>query len=118
MSEATSAPDRFWRDFDPSIARSLSAEQRGEIERVVANTPPPPNKQLGDLRLSFKWFFLRFIWGPEKRSPERVAQERKLYSPTSRRSWKMLVTLVVGWVLLWIAILIASSYVLAFLLTA
>lgn len=112
-----SAPDRFWREFDAGIAETLSPEQRGEIERVVGSTPPPANPDLGDLRLSFRWFFLRIIWGSEKRSLDRVDEEQKLHAATTRGSWKMAAVVFAAWVLVWLAVAFAASAVVAYFLT-
>ena len=72
MSEMSIASDRFWNEFKADIAGTLSDAQKQEVERVISASSTPVNEQLSDLRLSFKWFFVRLVWGPEKRSPERI----------------------------------------------
>ena len=105
MSEVCVATDRFWREFKPDVAGSLSDSQRGEIERVLCLAPAavdtPADDKVGDLRLSFKWFFLRLAWGPEKRSRERVENEQKAHPVMSRRNAPVLASLFAGYMALW-----------------
>ncbi len=71
------ASDRLWNEFKSDVAETLSDAQKQEIECVLATSSTPVNEKLSDLRLSSKWFFVRLVWGPEKRSPERIMQEQK-----------------------------------------
>ncbi|KUO57084.1 MAG: hypothetical protein APF80_05845 [Alphaproteobacteria bacterium BRH_c36] len=102
MGEFSVAPDRFWREFKTELAGGLSDEQRSEIDRVLGMPPPATiSKELGDLRLSFKWFFVRLAWGPEKRNPERLKKEQEMYPLMSRRNAPMLLTLFAGYTIFW-----------------
>lgn len=100
MSEVSVASDRFWREINTDIAGSLSDEQRGEIERVLELSSVPGGRELSDLRLSCKWFFVRLVWGPEKRSPDRIKHEQKTHPAMARRNAPMLASLLVGYTLL------------------
>ncbi|MBU1211452.1 MAG: hypothetical protein KJ587_09290 [Alphaproteobacteria bacterium] len=102
MGEFSVAPDRFWREFKTEVAGSLSDEQRREIDRILGMAPPAPSsKELGDLRLSFKWFFVRLAWGPEKRNTDRLKKEQEMYPVMSRRNAPMLLTLFAGYTIFW-----------------
>lgn len=101
MSEASIAPARFWREFKSDVAGSLSSEQRNEIDRVLGLPSVPSNKEIGDLRISLKWWFLRLAWGPEKRNPERLKKEQQQNPLISRRNAPMLVTLLAGYAIFW-----------------
>ncbi|MBU2581702.1 MAG: hypothetical protein KJ622_08290 [Alphaproteobacteria bacterium] len=101
MSEVCVASDRFWREMKPDVAGTLSDEQRGEIERLLGQPMSSPSKEISDLRLSFKWFFIRLAWGPEKRNPDRVKQEQEMHPALSRRNAPLLASLLVGYTLFW-----------------
>lgn len=115
MSEACIESDRFWREFKSDVAGTLSAEQRSEIERVLDMTGEPARKDLGDLRLSFKWFFVRLMWGPEKRNADRIKQEQELHPPVSRKNIPGLASMLAGYAaVVYIALslgLLAIAYV-------
>lgn len=95
MSEVCVTSDRFWREFKSDVAGTLSSEQRGEIERVLKL--PSASGDIGDMRLSFKWFFVRLAWGPEKRSPDRVKHEQEAHPVMTRRNIPVLATLFAGY---------------------
>lgn len=101
MSEVQVTADRFWREFKSNVAGTLSVEQRGEIDRVLGIPPSPARKELGDLRLSFKWFFVRLAWGPEKRNPDRIKKDQEMYPVLSRRNAPVLLTLFAGYAIFW-----------------
>lgn len=101
MSEMCGASDRFWREFKADVAGSLNDEQRGEIERVLGLPPPPGSTEISDLRLSFKWFFVRLAWGPEKRNPERIKKDAEMYPALSWRNAPMVVSLLAGYAFFW-----------------
>lgn len=101
MSEVSVVSDRFWREFKPDVAQTLSDEQRGEIERVLDGAPASNDNGLGDLRLSFKWFFVRIGWGPERRSRERLKKEQELHPLMTRRNAPMLASLFASYMALW-----------------
>lgn len=98
MSEVSTVSDRFWREMKSDVSGSLSAEQRGEIERALDASSVPADKELGDVRMSFKWFFVRLVWGPEKRNAERLADERAVHPVMARRNLPMLASLFAGYV--------------------
>lgn len=106
MSQTMVPANRFWQEFNAEVAQTLSDEQRGEIERALGATSRPGNSDLGDLRLSFKWFFLRLVFGPEKRSPERIKQEQKMHPAMSARNVPMLASVVAGYVAFWALMLV------------
>ena len=114
MSEVIVAPDHFWREFKSDVAGSLSNDQRGEIERVLGLSSVPGGKKVSDLRLSFKWFFVRIAWGPEKRSPGRIEQEEKMHPVLVRRNLPMLASLYVGFVAFLFMAIALSSILLAY----
>ena len=101
MSEVSIASDRFWRELKSDIAGTLSDTQRGEIDRVLRLPPASANSEMGDLRLSLKWFFVRLAWGPEKRNPERIRQEQQLHPVMSRRNAPVLASLFAGYMIFW-----------------
>ena len=101
---------RFWGDFDPLLAQSLSAEQRAEIERVLAlNVSSRPNS-VGDFRLSFRWFFVRVLWGREKRSVSRLKQESKLYPAIRTKNAPVLLTMGIAYTAFWYMVVGVSAY--------
>ncbi|MCC0007242.1 MAG: hypothetical protein H6876_03860 [Hyphomicrobiaceae bacterium] len=100
MSEVCVASDRFWREFRSDVAGTLTDEQRGEIERCLGQSTGSGSSALGDLRLSFKWFFVRLAWGPEKRNSERIKQDQKSHPVMSRRNAPMLASLLAGYMAL------------------
>ncbi len=106
MSQIMVPANRFWQEFNTDVAQTLSDEQRGEIERALGATSRPGNSELGDLRLSFKWFFLRFVYGPEKRSAERIKQEQEMHPAMSPRNVPMLASVVAGYVAFWALMLV------------
>jgi hypothetical protein len=112
MSEVSVASDRFWREFKSDVAGTLSAEQRGEIERVLGLSCDADSKKLGDLRLSLRWFFVRLVWGSEKRSRERIKQEHKMHPAMARRNVPMLATLFAGYMVFCYAAAVVVSMML------
>lgn len=93
---------RFWGDFDPALAQSLSAEQRTEIERVfLLSSPAARPSRVGDLRLSFYFFFVRILWGREKRSSARLKQESTMHPAMTRRNVPALLTMGVAYTAFW-----------------
>ncbi len=106
MSQTMVPANRFWQEFSTDVAQTLSDEQRGEIERALGATSRSGNSDLGDLRLSFKWFFLRFVFGPEKRSAERIKQEQEMHPAMSPRNVPMLASVVAGYVAFWVLMLV------------
>ena len=116
MSEMSIASDRFWNEFKADIAGTLSDAQKQEIERVISASSTPVNEQLSDLRLSFEWFFVRLVWGPEKRSPERIKREQDLNPPMARRNLPMLASLFAGYMAFWYAALVVATLVFLYFL--
>ena len=116
MSEVSIASDRFWNEFKADVAGTLSDAQKQEIERVLSTSSTPVNEQLSDLRLSFKWFFVRLVWGPEKRSPERVRQEQAANPAMARRNLPMLASLFAGYMAFWYAALVVATLVFLYFL--
>lgn len=118
MNEVCVSKDQFWLNFKPGVAETLSAEQRGEIERVLGQPAESNNQQreseISDIRLSLKWFFVRIAWGPEKRSPERIQKEQEMYPPTARRNMPLLASLFAGTMVLWYAALVVSTLIFAY----
>lgn len=112
MTQVSVASDRFWRVFNTDVARTLSEEQRGEIERALGLSVDAGGKDLGDLRLSCKWFFVRLVWGPEKRGQERIQQEQTMHPVMARRNVPMLASLFAGYMVFCYAAAVALSAVL------
>lgn len=96
---------RFWDELNPAIAQSLSADQRVEIERVLRIDPTQLPSPVGDLRVSFYWFFVRILWGREKRNSERLQQESAQYPAVSRKNVPALLTFGAGYIALWYTVL-------------
>ena len=117
MSEVGVVSDRFWREFKTDVAGTLSDEQRKEIDRVLSESSTPRNEKLGDLRLSFRWFFVRFVWGPEKRSSERLNAEQKLHPPMAARNVPMLASLFAGYMVVWYAATLVGAVAFAYLVS-
>lgn len=117
MSEAGVISDRFWSELKSDVAGTLSDEQRGEIQRALENTSKDEagSQELSDLRLSFKWFFVRLIWGPEKRSADRIKKELEMHPPMARRNLPMLASLFAGYMGLWYVALIVTTAVFYFM---
>jgi hypothetical protein len=113
MSEVSVPADRFWRDYNPDLALSLPLEQRAEIDRVLgAHTPPRPST-VGDLRISCYFFFVRILWGREKRSSERIKREQVLYPTMTRRNAPMLASIFAGYIAIWYMVLIVAAVFMA-----
>ena len=117
MSELSVASRRFWGGFDTEVAGTLSDAQRREIDRVLDQTSQPGQSEPSDLRLSFKWFFVRLAWGWEKRSPERIKQEREAYPAMAPRNAPMLASLVTGYVVVFYGMLALSAVGVAYLMS-
>ncbi len=111
MSEVGVVSDRFWSELKSEVAGALSEEQRGEIQRALesSSSAEAGNNELSDLRLSFKWFFVRLIWGPEKRHIDRIKQEQELHPPMARKNLPMLASLFAGYMGLWYVALIVTT---------
>ena len=111
MSDATVVSNRFWNEFSTDVSGTLSEEQRDEINRALeqSSTNEDGNSDLSDLRLSFKWFFVRLVWGPEKRNRDRIKREQELHPPLARRNLPMLASLFAGYMGLWYVALIVST---------
>ena len=88
-----------------SSARSRKPQQVEE---------PNGSNGLSDLRLSFKWFFVRLIWGPEKRNRDRIKQELEQHPPMARQNLPMLASLFAGYMGLWYVALIVTTAVFYF----
>jgi len=97
MSKVQVATDRFWNQFKPEVAGTLSDDQKQEIERVITETTETGSEELSDLRLSLKWFFIRLMWGPERRSPERIKQEQEMHPVMAPRNAPTLAALLAGY---------------------
>lgn len=113
MSEVVAVPDRFWREFKTDVAGSLSVEQRSEIERVLKLAPTPVSDKISDLRMSFKWFFVRVAWGPEKRDTDRIKQEQEQNPPLAPRNLPMLGLLYAGFVGMVLVALVVAAHLLS-----
>lgn len=109
MSEAGVVTDRFWDEFKSDVAGTLSSEQRTEIDRVLDVATPKGNQEISDLRLSCRWFFIRLAWGPEKRSPERIKQEKAMHPVMSKRNAPMLASLFAGYIAFLFALLALAT---------
>ena len=108
MSVTTS---RFWSDFNSDLAQSLSAEQRSEIDRVLAlGSPAVRPSAIGDVRLSFYFFFLRIMWGREKRSPERLKHEQALYPAVTKRNMPAILTMGIAYTAFWYMVVGLGAY--------
>lgn len=93
---------RFWGDFDPVLGQTLSSEQRSEIERVLLlSSPAARPSRIGDLRLSFYFFFIRILWGREKRSSERLKQESAMHPAITKRNVPAILTVGVAYTAFW-----------------
>lgn len=104
---------RFWSVFDPTVAASLSAEQRAEVERVFALDEMQRPSRIGDLRVSFRWFFIRFMWGPEKRSADRRHQDAVMHPAMTKKNAPGLLALGVGYTAVWYMVIGISAALLA-----
>lgn len=104
---------RFWSVFDPAIAQSLSAEQRAEVERVFALDATQRPSAIGDLRVSFRWFFLRVMWGREKRSADRRHQDSVMHPAITKKNAPALLALGVGYTAVWYMVIGISAALLA-----
>ena len=101
---------RFWTNFNPAIAQSLSAEQRTEIERVISLDPTlRPGGSVGDFRVSCLGRFVRVLWGREKRSAERLQQESAANPAISKKNAPALVTMGVAYVSVWYVVLVIGA---------
>ncbi len=99
MSEVCVASKRFWNDFSPDVAGTLSDGQRSEIDRVLNQSSD--NSKLRDVRLSFKWFFIRVVWGPEKRSDDRIKQEQVEHPAMTRKNAPILASMWTAYMAFW-----------------
>lgn len=109
-SVVSATTSRFWTDFKSDVAQSLSAEQRAEIERVLALGGAPRPSAIGDIRLSFYFFFLRIMWGREKRSAERLKQESAMYPAVTKRNLPAILTMGVAYTAFWYMIVGLGAY--------
>ena len=71
MTKTDAASSRFWQSLSADTSMSLSKDQKAEIDRALTNVRPDETKGLRDIRMSFRWFFVRIIWGREQRDAER-----------------------------------------------
>ncbi len=102
MSDTSMTTGRFWGDFNPVLAQSLSSEQRSEIERVLLLTSPAARpSRIGDLRLSFYFFFIRILWGREKRSAARLKQESAMHPAMTKKNVPAILTMGVAYTAFW-----------------
>lgn len=104
---------RFWSAFDATVAQSLSAEQRAEIERVFALDATQRPSAVGDLRVSFRWFFMRIMWGAEKRSADRRHQDSVMYPAMTKKNAPALLALGVGYTAVWYMVIGISAALVA-----
>ena len=104
---------RFWGDFDPAVAQSFSADQRAEIERVLARNAAGWSSTVGDLRLSFYWFFVRILWGREKRNNDRLDQESAKHPALTKKNAPVLFAISAGYTAFWYVVLVITTVVVA-----
>jgi hypothetical protein len=101
MNDASNTSVRFWGEFDPALAQSLTPQQRTEIERVLLSAPAARPSRIGDLRLSFYFFFIRILWGREMRSSARLKQESATHPAITRRNVPALLTMGIAYTAFW-----------------
>lgn len=112
MSEVNTTSNRFWREFNADTARTLSSEQRYEIERALDVSTAPSGDKVSDLRLSFWWFFVRITWGPEQRSTDRIKQEQEQHPAMARRNAPVLASMLAGQlVFVYVALAISATLI-------
>lgn len=79
---------RFWGYMPEELTSELSADQRIAInDAIVRANPVHPGP---DIRLSFGPFFLRVLAGRERRSRERLIDERRKHPVFTRRNLPLL----------------------------
>lgn len=64
----------FWRVLGGDVESTLTAKQKRAIENAVQRSSKAA--QLSDIKLSFGKFFVRIISGKERRSRQRLLEER------------------------------------------
>lgn len=110
-------PSNKLGDFDPAIAQSLTADQRVEVERVLSLASDDRPGPAGDLRISFYWFFVRILWGREKRSFDRLKQESTQHPAISLKNLPGLMSLSVGYVAFcYMLLVIAAAFITSYFL--
>jgi len=68
---------QFWERLKPDVAASLTDEQRDGLNAALTGSPETAESNVTcDLRLSFHWFFVVIMWGPERRTSGRLKIER------------------------------------------
>lgn len=78
-SDAETIKDRLLKRMDRDIAQSFSDAQLRELERVLTSqtTKGPPVDVRITLPVLWCRVFVTFLAGPERRSPERLREERR-----------------------------------------
>lgn len=56
---------------------------------------------IGDLRVSFYWFFVRILWGREKRSFDRIKQDGAQHPALTWKNLPALLTVGAGYLAFW-----------------
>jgi len=118
MSDVAFNSNTVWDAFKADVADSFSSEQRQEIERVFQQARENESRysdDVKDLRLSFKWFFIRLIWGSEKRNVKRIRDEQVSHPASVRDHFLGITSLLVGYTGICILGLAIASIVVAYL---
>jgi len=83
--------ERFWKDVDPTVAGSLDDAQKSAILRAVERQSATPER--ADIRLSLFGYYMVVLFGRERRSKVRLAEERRLHPLFTWRNLPMLLFL-------------------------
>jgi hypothetical protein len=94
---AAPTPATYLAQLDPAVAASLTAQQRAEIERVMALALPRPAPKIVDLRFTVdllvsRYFIVLMVGKDRRRSPRNMPVSRL----TQVGNWLTAVGLLLG----------------------
>lgn len=90
---------RFLAALDPNFTARLQESELTEISEAFTRAFPVTTAM--DVRLSFRWFFVRLIAGKERRSAARRSQDRRTFPALTWRNVPLLI-------LFWLAVMALS----------
>lgn len=88
IQPADQRAQRLIEALDPAFAARLGSTERAAIADALSRAFPPTGVM--DVRLSFRWFFIRIIAGGERRSQRRRKQERIQFPAYTLRNLPLL----------------------------
>jgi len=92
--QGTAALSRVLARMPREISSGFTVEQLGALDKALDFNNPTPHPV--NLRVTlFGWFYLVVLAGPERRKPDRRAEERKRYPLHSRGNIALLIGIAI-----------------------